>query len=91
VTIPVTVIVVGMWVLWEKRRQKLYDMEDADLEIASDNMERDIMAAMRKRTVSKFTTWQATNVKKSKLARDDDNDFGGGYAFNQALGDKKPS
>lgn len=41
----------------------MYDKEDADLEKGSEDMEKDIMATMRKRTMSKATTW---DVKKSE-------------------------
>ena len=39
-------------------------------------MEKNIMAAMRKRTMSKASTWDARVVRKESLARDEDNDFG---------------
>jgi cytochrome c-type biogenesis protein CcmH/NrfF len=63
VTIPVTVAIVIFWYVWEKRREAMYDKEDADLEKGSEDMEKDIMATMRKRTMSKATTW---DVKKSE-------------------------
>jgi hypothetical protein len=59
VTIPVTVAIVIFWYVWEKRREAMYDKEDADLEKGSEDMEKDIMATMRKRTMSK-------DVKKSE-------------------------
>jgi len=34
-----------------------YDREDADLEKGSEDMEKNIMATMRKRTMSKVSTW----------------------------------
>jgi len=57
VTIPVTVVIVAIWYVWEKRREKKYDKEDTDLEKGSEDMEKVIMATMRKRTMSKVSTW----------------------------------
>jgi hypothetical protein len=62
VTIPVTMIIVGIWYIWEKKREARYDKEDSDLERGSEAMEKEIMATMRKRTMSKVSTW---NTKKS--------------------------
>jgi membrane protein implicated in regulation of membrane protease activity len=59
VTIPVTVVIVGIWYVWEKRREKKYDKEDTDLEKGSEDMEKVIMATMRKRTMSKVSTWNS--------------------------------
>lgn len=63
VTIPVTVIIVAFWYVWEKKREARYAFEDSDLEKGSEDMERAIMAMMRKRTMSKASTWD-TNKKK---------------------------
>jgi hypothetical protein len=63
VTLPVTGIIVAIWYLWEKRREARYDREDADLEKGSEDMEKSIMATMRKRTMSKASTW---DTKKSE-------------------------
>ena len=63
VTIPVTILIVAIWYVWEKRREKRYDKEDTDLEKGSEDMEKVIMATMRKRTMSKVSTWDTT--KKS--------------------------
>lgn len=57
VTIPVTVTVVGLWLWWDKKREERYDREDAELEKGSEQMERHIMAAMRKRAMTKGGTW----------------------------------
>lgn len=46
--------------MWEKKRDERYDREDRDLEVGSEDMEREIMATMRKRTMSKHSTWEAT-------------------------------
>jgi hypothetical protein len=73
-TIPVTMVIVGGWWLWEKRRERIYGEEDADLEKGSEGMEGKIMATMRKRTMSKASTWnqqadmrvESKKVKESK-------------------------
>lgn len=64
VTIPVTVVIVGMWYIWEKKRERRYDREDLDLEKGSEDMEKNIMATMRKRTMSKASTWDGMAKKK---------------------------
>jgi hypothetical protein len=63
VTIPITMIIVGVWYVWEKKREARYNKEDMDLERGSENMEKVIMATMRKRTMSKVSTW---DTKKSE-------------------------
>ncbi len=63
VTVPVTIVIVGIWYIWEKRRDARYDKEDEDLERGSEDMEKNIMATMRKRTMSKASTWE---TKKSE-------------------------
>ncbi|KAJ8065243.1 hypothetical protein OCU04_005945 [Sclerotinia nivalis] len=61
VTIPCTMIIVGWWYIWEKKRERRYNLEDIDLERGSDDMEKEIMATMRKRTMSKASTWDKQN------------------------------
>lgn len=63
VTVPTTVFIVACWYFWEKNRERKYDAEDKDLEKGSEDMERGIMATMRKRTMSKASTW---DVKKQE-------------------------
>jgi len=60
VTIPITIFIVAVWYVWEKRREAKYDKEDMDLEKGSEDMEKSIMATMRKRTMSKASTWGTT-------------------------------
>lgn len=64
VTIPMTVIIVFVWWMWERNREAKYDREDADLERGSDEMEKVIMAMMRKRTMSKASTWDTGKKKE---------------------------
>lgn len=47
--------------MWEKKRERRYNLEDIDLEKGSDDMEKEIMATMRKRTMSKASTWERQN------------------------------
>ena len=57
ITIPRTTIIVMIWYVWEKRREKRYQVEDNELEKGVETMELQIQSAMRKRTMSKVTTW----------------------------------
>ena len=61
VTIPMTIIIVLIWYIWEKRREKRYQEEDTELEKGVETMELQIQSAMRKRTMSKVTTWDTKN------------------------------
>lgn len=63
ITIPVTIVIVAIWFVWERWREAKYDKEDEDLERGSENMEKEIMATMRKRTMSKVSTWDASMNK----------------------------
>ena len=66
VTLPTTAIIVALWYAWERRREARYDREDTDLEKGSEDMERNIMATMRKRTMSKASTWDTMRDTKSE-------------------------
>ncbi|KAM5351369.1 hypothetical protein ACJ41O_004092 [Fusarium nematophilum] len=57
VTVPVTALIVGCWLYIDKRRQEQHKKDDADLEKNIDKMEKEIMFALRKRTMSKANTW----------------------------------
>lgn len=50
--------------MWERRRERIYEQQDLDLERGSEDMEKVIMATMRKRTMSKASTWD--NVRKKE-------------------------
>lgn len=63
-TVPITAVIVGVWYVWEKRRESKYDREDLDLEKGSEDMEKRIMAMMRKRTMSKASTWETAKKKE---------------------------
>ncbi len=58
ITIPVTLLIVTFLVWWDKRREKVFAKEDSDIEAGIDQMEAQIMATMRQRTLSKQRTWE---------------------------------
>jgi hypothetical protein len=58
ITIPITLMIVLLWRWWDKRREVQYAAEDADIEAGIEKMEAQIMATMRKRTLSKVRTWE---------------------------------
>ncbi|KAL5092937.1 hypothetical protein Trisim1_000666 [Trichoderma cf. simile WF8] len=76
-TIPFTLVVVGLYLLRERRRQRSYMLEDAQLEQDIEAMERNILNSLRKRTQAKTVTWAARNERKAGLAADEENDYGG--------------
>jgi hypothetical protein len=45
-TIPITLLVVGIWNGWESSRARRYEKEDEDLENGSAEMEKNIMRSM---------------------------------------------
>ncbi|EAQ89218.1 hypothetical protein CHGG_05837 [Chaetomium globosum CBS 148.51] len=55
---PVTLIIVVCWRWWNRRREAQYAKEDRDVEERIEKMEAQIMATMRKRTMSKMRTWE---------------------------------
>ncbi|KAI2639685.1 hypothetical protein GGS26DRAFT_541109 [Hypomontagnella submonticulosa] len=57
VTVPLTLIILVFWYWIDKRREKKYAEEDVEIEKGIDTMEKDILAIMRKKTISKATTW----------------------------------
>jgi hypothetical protein len=62
VAVPLTLFVVLIWWIWERRREKRYAEEDDRLEKDVEAMEMGIQTEMRKRTLSKVETW---NTKPS--------------------------
>jgi len=67
VTIPLTAAIVMFWRWWDKRRERKYAEEDVAIELGIDEMERRIMAQMRKRTMSKVRTWDVGVSPSGKL------------------------
>lgn len=45
----------------DKRREEQHKKDDADLEKNIDKMEKEIMFALRKRTMSKANTWNTVS------------------------------
>lgn len=56
-TIPITILIVGAWIWFDRRREAQYAREDADLEKDIDKMEKNIILNLRQRTMSKAHTW----------------------------------
>ncbi|KAI9740653.1 MAG: hypothetical protein M1818_004617 [Claussenomyces sp. TS43310] len=61
VALPLTVLIVGWWYVWERRREKRYEQEDSALEKGVETMELSIQKEMRQRTMSKVATWDNTS------------------------------
>ncbi|KAL7626854.1 hypothetical protein AAE478_003628 [Parahypoxylon ruwenzoriense] len=59
VTVPLTLIIVLFWYFIDRRREKRYAVEDAEIEKGIDRMEKDILAIMRKKTINKAVTWNS--------------------------------
>lgn len=57
VTIPLTIVIVLCWYIWEQRREKRYVEEDTAIEKGVESMEIQIQREMRERTLSKAATW----------------------------------
>lgn len=57
ITIPLTLMIVLFWRWWDRRRERRYEREDADIEAGIEKMEQVIMENMRKRTMNKARTW----------------------------------
>ncbi|KAL1880606.1 hypothetical protein Daus18300_001217 [Diaporthe australafricana] len=57
VAIPITLIIVIIWWIWDRTREARYAKEDDDLEANIEHMEKNIMKTMRQRTMSKVRTW----------------------------------
>ncbi len=60
VTIPLTVLIVGSWYFLDRRRERQYAIEDEDIERGIERLEKDILAVMRKKTMSKASTWNSS-------------------------------
>ncbi len=55
--IPLTAIVVGAWWRWDRIQERRFAGEAEDIEEGINDMEAQIMAAMKMRTQSKQRTW----------------------------------
>ncbi|KAL8371503.1 hypothetical protein RB595_001341 [Gaeumannomyces hyphopodioides] len=70
-TVPLTLAIVVSWLVWDRRRERHYAAEDADLEIGIEKLELQVMTAMRQRTLSKVRTFGPGNIAKSDKLRQD--------------------
>lgn len=57
IAIPLTILVVLTWLMWDRRRERRFAREDRDIEAGIEKMEAEIMEKMRKRTMNKARTW----------------------------------
>ncbi|KAH8817387.1 hypothetical protein F5884DRAFT_249042 [Xylogone sp. PMI_703] len=49
ISIPVTLVLVGLWYLWERHQQGQYRHQDLDIENGAEFMEKEVMAMMQNR------------------------------------------
>ncbi len=66
IAIPMTLTIVLSWRWWDRRREKQYAAEDHDIETGIEKMEAQIMASMRKRTLSKVRTFDMAKAATEK-------------------------
>ncbi|PTB81159.1 hypothetical protein M440DRAFT_63201 [Trichoderma longibrachiatum ATCC 18648] len=59
ITIPVTALIVGFWLWYDRRREARYANDDQKLEGDIEQMEMNILNSLRKRTMSKTHTWNS--------------------------------
>jgi len=57
IMIPVTAAIVGGWVYFDRRRKMSFRKEQEKVENEIEVMEHEIMATMRRKTLSKASTW----------------------------------
>ncbi|KAF6822054.1 hypothetical protein CPLU01_12234 [Colletotrichum plurivorum] len=76
VTVPFTLIVVGLYFYWERRRAASNEQGEANLYQDIQALEASIMETMRKRTMVKANTWTERISRKEAMAADNDNDYG---------------
>ncbi|TLD33245.1 hypothetical protein PspLS_00466 [Pyricularia sp. CBS 133598] len=57
-SLPLTGLILLVWLVWERKREKAHAEEDDDLEKGIERMEAQIMDTMRRRTLSKARTFE---------------------------------
>ncbi|KAI0011804.1 hypothetical protein F4779DRAFT_158639 [Xylariaceae sp. FL0662B] len=67
VTIPLTLIIVLFWWFLDRRREKRYEQEDVKIEKGIEQMEREILAIMRRKTLGKASTWSSVSPGNAVL------------------------
>ena len=59
ITVPTTLLIVAAWMMVDRRRERMHNREDEDLEKNIERMGADFMAAMRKNTLGKVNTFNS--------------------------------
>ncbi|KAM0483200.1 hypothetical protein ACHAPX_002649 [Trichoderma viride] len=59
ITVPLTVLIVGSWIWYDRRKEARYANDDKELEGDIEQMEVSIMKSLRRRTMSKANTWNS--------------------------------
>jgi hypothetical protein len=57
--VPLTVLIVGSWIWYDRRKEARYANDDKELEGDIEQMEVSIMKSLRRRTMSKANTWNS--------------------------------
>ncbi|PTB46478.1 hypothetical protein M441DRAFT_127364 [Trichoderma asperellum CBS 433.97] len=60
ITVPLTILIVGSWIWYDRRKEARYADLDKELEGDIEQMEVSIMKSLRRRTMSKANTWNST-------------------------------
>ncbi|GAB1315448.1 hypothetical protein MFIFM68171_05658 [Madurella fahalii] len=76
VGVPFTLLVVGLYFVWEQRRARRYALEDKDTETALNALETEIIRNLRTLSTPGTRTWEERKGWRKRLAADDENDFG---------------
>ncbi|KAK7749321.1 hypothetical protein SLS62_008290 [Diatrype stigma] len=80
ITIPLTVLIVGSWWFLDRRRERRYALEDEDIERGIERLETDILAVMRKKTMSKASTWNSAGQHGFRIGHHNNHVNSGGGA-----------
>ncbi|KAI2630695.1 hypothetical protein GGR54DRAFT_164389 [Hypoxylon sp. NC1633] len=70
VTVPLTLVILLFWYIIDRRREKRYSEEDVEIEKGIDTMEKDILAVMRRKTITKATTWTSQGASGAGSKRE---------------------
>ncbi|KAI1074703.1 hypothetical protein F5B20DRAFT_573946 [Whalleya microplaca] len=62
VTVPLTLIIVLFWWFLDRRRERRYSREDAEIEQGILRLESDIFNVLRRKTLSKASTWSSVGA-----------------------------
>lgn len=63
-TIPLTGLIVGSWIFFNQRRKRKLRADQLAVEGDVENMEREIMATIRRKTLRTESTWASISTKK---------------------------